>query len=119
MDFNIEDLFKFQKVKDDHKKQVFYKVLEQCIKRVKFVNKNSNSTCLVYTIPSLIPGQPVYNITECLEFLLKELTTKGFKAEMKDPCSIFISWETRVSDEEPSVNILSGLTFNKGKKRKR
>jgi hypothetical protein len=122
MDFKIEDLFKYQKNKQEHKRQVFSKVLEQCIKRIKFVNKNSNSSCIVYTIPSIIPGQPLYNISECSEYLLYELENLGFKTEAKDHQNIIISWSQPEPVEQPEkeeLNMLTGLSFNTGSKRKR
>ena len=43
-------------------------------------------------MPEYIPGLPIYNMTECVIFLLNILHEKGFNARYCDKYMIFISW---------------------------
>jgi hypothetical protein len=126
MDFNINELKKIQNDKHENRKKVFVIVLQQCIKRVKYISKNSNSTEFWFTIPKLIIGQPLFNIEKCSEFLLEELNTLGFKTNYIQPDNIHISWkyinESSLSrkkldndndnDNDNDFNMLEGLNFN-------
>jgi hypothetical protein len=123
MDFNINELKKIQNDKNENRKKVFVIVLQQCIKRVKYISKNSNSTECWYTIPKLIVGQPLFNIEKCSEFLLEELNTLGFKTSYMHPDNIHISWKyindkstlkspQKKVDKHDDFNMLEGLNFN-------
>lgn len=121
MNFNIDELRNVQKTKHDSKKQVFDIVLEKCLKLVKFINKNSNETSVWYNVPLLIPGQPIFNMEECMKYLKKELDNYGFKTKCVKPNSIHISWD--IINEEPKkpteIDILEGLTFKTPSKKKK
>jgi hypothetical protein len=121
MNFNINDLKKIQNDKNENRKKVFIIVLEQCIKRIKYINKNSNATDFWYIVPKIIVGQPLFNIEKCCEFLLEELNILGFKTTFISPDRINISWNNindsieynkidKTSDSD--FNILDGLNFN-------
>jgi hypothetical protein len=118
MDFNINELKKIQNDKNKNRRKVFVIVLQQCLKRVTFINKNSNSTECWFMIPKLIVGQPLFNIEKCSEFLLEELNTLGFKTNCIQPDNIHISW--KLNEDKPSgkssipndFDMLDGLTFN-------
>jgi hypothetical protein len=119
MDFNINELKKIQNEKKENRKKVFIIVLQKCINRIKYINKNSNSTECWFTIPKLIVGQPLFNIPKCSEFLLEELNTLGFKTNCIQPDNIHISWKNIIDGSSSSVkkidndfNMLEGLNFN-------
>jgi hypothetical protein len=129
MDFDINELKKVQNEKKENRKKVFIIVLEKCIKRIKYINKNSNSTSCCYVIPKLIVGQPLFNIDKCSGFLLEELNTLGFITNFIKPDRINISWDftesepqkgktdpkkgKKIDNKESDFNILDGLNFNK------
>ena len=56
-------------------------------------------------------GAPIYNMTECLFFILNELDQKGFQAKYCHPLLIYITW--------PVVNKHLKLEYKKKEEREK
>jgi hypothetical protein len=112
MDFNIDELSKVQKSKEETKKEVYDIILERAVKRVKFINKNSNAKKIWFLVPSIIPGKPIFNMEDCVIYLVSKLREMGFESFAKSPNHIFISWE--ITGEKPKASDLSSGNQKKG-----
>ena len=77
---------------------VFDKLIDKFEKFVRISDIDSFTTSLneetfcFFKMPEYIPGLPIYNMTECVIFLLNILHEKGFNARYCDKYMIFISW---------------------------
>ena len=58
-----------------------------------------------YRLPEYIPGLPLYNMTECVIYILNLLHEKEFKARYCDPFMIFISW----SLPKPTLKLINNI----------
>lgn len=86
----IEELKK-ERVKEDttiHK--LVLKIYDELLKMIRFKNKNG-VVCMVYEIPVIFPGFPLYDRAEVGYKLNKLLKKKGFKTTM-DNTKIYINW---------------------------
>ena len=46
-----------------------------------------------YSIPSFIFGEPIYDQTDCIAFVVVKLAENGFFVKYINPGTLFISWE--------------------------
>ena len=88
---SIHDIHKKQKEKEKNRLKVYENISMKCFKKIKETSLNEE-TFLFYQLPQYIPGLPLYNLTECVIFLLNILHEKGFSARYCNPHIIFISW---------------------------
>ena len=89
--FSINDLQKDYVSKEKKRNIVYTNITKKCFNKIKETN-NNNSTFCFFTIPEYIPGYPLFNMTECVLFMLKKLKEKGFSCRYVDNYVIYISW---------------------------
>jgi hypothetical protein len=78
--------------KKKRSKQVFEKVLEACDRRIKNAVDVRAYEC-IFTVPRFVLGFPLYDLSECLEFVLRKLVAHGFITQvLEDQRSVHISW---------------------------
>jgi hypothetical protein len=89
--FSIQDIHKKQKEKESNRINIYKSISSRCFKKIKETSLNEETFCF-FKIPEYIPGLPIYNMTECVMFILNILKEKGFNARYCDTFMIFISW---------------------------
>lgn len=99
--FSISEIHKKQKDREKNRIKVYENISAKCFKKIKETSLNEETFCF-FKIPEYIPGLPIYNITECVMFLLNLLHEKGFNARYCDSLMIFISW----SIPKPSLKLV-------------
>jgi hypothetical protein len=48
---------------------------------------------MFYEVPLFVVGYPLFDISECIEFLIKELESNGFLVRYFFPRYLYISWD--------------------------
>jgi Family of unknown function (DUF5759) len=82
---------KKERTKDDNLlKSLIEKIYTDLLKVIKFKNKN-NITSMVYEVPVVIPGYPLYNREDVTFKLSNVLKKKGFKTTISNK-KIIVSW---------------------------
>jgi hypothetical protein len=99
--FTIHDIHKKQKEKEKNRLKIYEDISHKCFKKIKETSSNEETFCF-YKIPEYIPGLPIYNMTECVIFLLNLLHEKGFSSRYIDKFIIFISWHL----PKPSLKLI-------------
>ena len=99
--FSVNDIHKKQKEKEKNRLKIYDTISSKCFKKIKETSANEETFCF-YKIPEYIPGLPLYNMTECVMFLLNILHEKGFSARYIDGFMIFISWNL----PKPSLKLI-------------
>lgn len=124
--FNINEIQKKQTEREKSRVQLYEKIASRCFKRIKEVASNEDVYCF-FRLPEYIPGYPIYNMTECVMFLLNLLKEKGFNARYCDGFMIYITWnfsktnlrltntynqsQKKEEEEKPRKNIIEGLNL--------
>lgn len=75
-------------------KQVFDKALESCNRRIQSAAAVQAYEC-VFNVPTFVLGFPLYDVDECMDYVLRKLVSNGFITEVVPPRSIRISWNVR------------------------
>ncbi len=89
--YSVQDIYKIQKEKDKQRMKIYERILSKCFKKIKELSLHEENYCF-FEMPEYIPGSPLYNMTECVIFMVNSLQDKGFKARYVDPFMIFITW---------------------------
>lgn len=88
----------------EKKKNVYSKILNLCYQRIENTNKkNSNCYCF-FSCPTFMFGIPLYNITNCVIYIMEDLTEKGFQVQYTHPNLLYISWKVNTKDNSSSFN---------------
>lgn len=70
----------------------FEEVLKSCHKRI-LAQTDLKKMNMFYEVPLFVVGYPLFDISECLEFLIKELESNGFLVRYFFPRYLYISWD--------------------------
>ncbi len=89
--FSVNEIHKKQKDRETNRIQIYKKIASKCFKKIKETSQSEQTYCF-FEIPEYLPGLPLYNMTECVMFILNLLKEKGFKSRYCDGYKIFISW---------------------------
>ena len=92
---NLNELYSIQKKKKQKRTVCFDKILELCHNRIKTIAE-SNGQNTFYEIPGILAGYPLYDLYECLEYIVDALRKNGFLVQILPPphvAVIYISWD--------------------------
>ena len=89
--FSIYEIHKKQRKKEIRRLSLYKKVLNRCYNKIKLCVDKDNLYCF-FKLPEYVSGSPLYNMTDCLFFMLNELAKNGFAAKYCHPLMIYITW---------------------------
>jgi hypothetical protein len=89
--FSVSDIHNKQRQKDLRRLYVYKSILGKVYKKIKNASVNEESYCF-FEVPEYIYGTPLYNMKDCVIFILNNLHEKGFSAKYVDPLLIFVCW---------------------------
>jgi hypothetical protein len=91
---DLDELYERQRVKDELKMETLQKILKRVFMKIKHSAKAvPNRQYMLYQVPTYLVGNPRYDLTECVEYLDKNLNDNGFKTKFIYPNILFISWQ--------------------------
>jgi 7-keto-8-aminopelargonate synthetase-like enzyme len=88
---NIYDLHNTVNRKTNLRNSVYEKVLVKVHNKIKRASENEQYEC-TYDTPEYIIGLPLYNINNCIEFIIEKLKENGFDVEHIFPKTLKVSW---------------------------
>mgnify|MGYP001206856381 CR=1 FL=1 len=90
---DISELHKKTRDQRERKIKIYEEVLKKCHHRIKLVARLTpeNQWCF-YLIPKVLFGMPLYNLGECVEYLVQMLSDNGFKVAYTHPNLLLITW---------------------------
>jgi hypothetical protein len=90
---NIDDLYEKNHKRDLKQLSVFNKLLGRIHKRITTIGKTkSTDKHIWFTVPEYIFGEPVYDQSECIAYLVTKLEDNGFHVRYMHPNTLFVSW---------------------------
>lgn len=89
------------------KNECFDKVLDLCHKKIILQTNHSKLNCF-YEVPLYVFGFPIYDLTQCIEYLISTLETEGFLVKYFFPKYLYISWDfEEISEQKQIAPIIS------------
>ena len=111
---NIFELHRTINEKNQRKSECYEKVLEICHKKVTVAAENKKLRCMIQ-VPEYVYGYPLYNLNECIKFILKSMERNGFLVIYYFPKILYISWdfEEIKNKQVPCLMKQSTVSLNK------
>ena len=92
--FKASDLLAQEKTLKRVRKKNYAVQLDKCIDAIRAVNEHCHALYTMYTVPFMVPGEPHYNMDECIIYLKEELRKSDFYVRLMKPGNIlYISWK--------------------------
>ena len=99
---NILDLHRTINEKKEKHAKCFEKVLDMVHNKIKKSAEMKQLHCM-YIVPTFIFGYPLFNLNECIQYLVKELKANGFLVTYMFPNKLYISWDLKEIDENKRI----------------
>ena len=94
---NIDELYEKQQRRDLKQLSVFNKILNRINKRITTTAQMKRDDKYIwYQVPPYIFGEPIYDQTDCIAYVVTKLAENGFYVKYINPGTLFISWENWV-----------------------
>jgi hypothetical protein len=105
---SIDSLHKEKSVKDDSKIKMFNVVLNKCIEKITYTNRHTDKTFVIFEVPQVLIGFPIYDMKSCILFLISKLSASGYIIEYIEPFYLYIDWGSQAKSSSkafiPSSN---------------
>ena len=88
---NIFELQNSIDKKKQNRTNIYETVLEKCHMKIRTA-ANKEKYEFYYDVPQYVVGLPLFNINECIDFIMKQLTNNGFNVKYNFPKMLYISW---------------------------
>lgn len=95
---SLSDIVNNKKKRDEKKEEVFQVILKECCAKIRKSDEMKNLYC-IYTVPEFIIGFPIFNLNECITYIMKEISKRGFQTQYIFPNIIVIAWFNIVEKE--------------------
>lgn len=101
MSLSINKLHQEINDREERKRKVYEQILKLSYKRIVAENKKNNFCCCTFACPKYVYGLPLYNITNCIIYIMEDLRSKGFKVEYLGQNLVYIDWKVNPGYTEP------------------
>ena len=116
LSLNINKLRSEVEDREKKKIKVFENILEMCYKKIIDINKQNDNYSCTFVVPNFVFGLPLYNIGDCVKFVMDKLIEKGFEIYFALPTTIHISWRPEGSNRSyinnPINNYITNTPYN-------
>lgn len=97
---SIESLHKEKNIKDNSKCDIFKIVLNKCVEKVVYTNRHTDKTFVIFEVPSILIGYPMYDMKSCIMYIMSKLSQSGYIVEFIEPFYLYIDWGSSVTSVE-------------------
>jgi hypothetical protein len=94
---NIDELFEKEQKRNQKLLSTFNKILNRIHKRIYTVARQKYADKhIFFVVPEFILGEPNYDKSHCIAFLVSQLEENEFNVRYIHPNTLFVSWEKYV-----------------------
>jgi len=91
---DIDELYERNLRRDLKQLSIFNKILNRVHNRIKLTARNKlNDKYIWFVIPEFLFGEPTYNQSDCIAFVVNKIVDNGFYVKYIHPNTLFVSWE--------------------------
>jgi hypothetical protein len=110
---SLSELYDMRKRKETNRMKSFDQIMELCHRRIRNIASYGGMNCF-YEIPGVLVGFPLYNLEECIQYVVEKLRGTGFLVQLLPPPQIgivYISWDPQ--EIKPKRPALMGPSIGK------
>ena len=115
---SIAELYSMKNKKDKIKLNTFNIIIEKCHAKIKHIAAQGGMN-VFYEIPFVMLGYPLYDIYECVEYIVKSLRDNGLLVQIlahPNHNTIYISWKpTDVSTRKQLTSTINETSVSSSK----
>jgi hypothetical protein len=92
---SISELYTMKNKKDEIKTNTFNIIIEKCHAKIKTIAAQGGMN-IFYEIPHVLLGYPLYDVNECIEYVISGLRKNGLLVQTlpyPNNFTIYISWK--------------------------
>lgn len=92
---SISELYSIKNKKDKIKTNTYNVILEKCHQKIKHIALQGGMN-IFYQVPFVMFGYPLYDITDCIQYIVDALRTNGLLVQVlphPNHNTIYISWQ--------------------------
>ena len=104
VNINVSKLRNEVQAREDRKYKTFEIVLDLCYQKILTTNKTSDECQCTFICPQVIFGLPLFNLMDCIKFIMEKLVEKGFNVHLALPNHIYISWKSENNNNSNKYN---------------
>jgi len=115
---SISSLHDEKNTKEKARLDMFKIVLNKCIDKIIYTNRHTDKTFIIFEVPTVLIGYPLYDMKSCIVFLIQTLIKNKYYVEFIEPCYLYIDWGsykslTSIENVKPKTEIKNNaLKFN-------
>lgn len=103
---NVRELTSQLQLRQVRRHLCFDKILEMCFGHIKR-HADKNQLFCFYEVPEFMIGMPLYDMNECLAYIIEKLKENDFLVKYYFPRILYISWNINEINEEKLQNNIS------------
>jgi len=109
---SIDSLHKERHQKDTTRNDIYTIVLNKCIEKIIHANRHTDKTYIIFEVPNILIGYPMYDMKSCILFIINQLVQKQYLVEFVEPHYLYIDWGCKgtVIDKYQSSTSTAGNT---------
>lgn len=91
----LQELYQMKKKKEQAKTFCYDRVIELCHRRIRNIAGYGGQNTF-YEIPGMLVGYPLFNIYDCMQYVVESLRKSGFLVQILPPphiCVLYVSWD--------------------------
>jgi len=111
LSLNINKLRSEVEAREQRKTKIYDKILELCNNKILNSNQKNDDYACTYIVPNVVFGLPLYDVNECVKYIMDKLVEKGFDIYFALPTTIHISWKP-ADKYNSSPNLYGNLYLN-------
>jgi len=115
LNININKLRNEVELREQKKIKIFDKILELCYQRILNSNQKNDDYNCTYIVPNVVFGLPLYDVNDCVSFVINKLIEKGFNVVFAFPTTIHISWKPNDSNANANTKFNNQLSIYNNK----
>lgn len=96
------DIHRAMNERKNKKNDCFDKVLERCHRKILQTSQQNKLNCF-FEVPEYMFGFPIYDINECITYVIHALKSNGFLTLYYFPRYIYVSWDLQEIEENKKV----------------
>ena len=94
------DLITTHKKRSSEHREIYKQFLADCNERIRRAN-DRGATSVLYTIPAISLGMPLYNAEHAVQYIMRKLTDGNFTTQRVQGTTILVNWDHIFKREMP------------------
>jgi len=114
---SLSELYSMKNKKDTIKHNTFNVLIQKCHHKIKNIAQNGGMN-IFYEVPHFLLGYPLYNIKDCVEYIIDALKKNGFLVQTlpyPNHNTLYISWKPT---DVPNRKQLTSSAFENNQQRR-